>query len=158
MKNGAKNRDYGNYKSTKDKICITNGEDIKYIYKNSQIPDGWYKGNCKLSNKKRDMSKYYGNKEAQIKNSQSKSGVKNSMFGNGYRVSGGNNGHAIYIYTYKGVEYFCRKDLMIILKQEFPTITENAIRLIVNNTYTSRISNKYQPIIDNLTWRLKYEN
>nr|DAG40960.1 MAG TPA: hypothetical protein [Caudoviricetes sp.] len=44
---------------------------------------------------------------------------------------------------------------MVTLKGEFPEISESAIRRIMRGSYTKRISNKYQTVIDNLTWRLK---
>lgn len=157
ISDSAKNRDRINYRTIKGKICITNGTEVKYVNSDTPIPNGWYRGNCKLA-KKRDMTKYYANEAAQIRNKLSKSGSSNSMWGNGYRVSGGNNGHAIYIYSYKGSTFNCRKDLMEVLKEEFPSITENVVRLIVNGTYTKRISNKYMSLINNLTWRLKNEN
>lgn len=86
---------------------------------------------------------------------ESKSGSNNSMYGHGERISGGKNGHAIYTYTYCGIDYCCRDDLIVELKKEFPTISESAIRRIMRGKYTQRISNRYQFVIDNLTWRLK---
>ena len=47
---------------------------------------------------------------------------------------------------------------MIELKNKFPTISESTIRRIMSGNYTSRISNKYQYVIDNLSWRLKSED
>ena len=67
----------------------------------------------------------------------------------------GGNGNAIYIYTYMGVDYQCRDDLMVVLKNEFPAISESTIRRIMSGNYTIRTSSKYQHVIDNLSWRLK---
>lgn len=136
------------------KKCITNGKDIKYISKDEIIPKDWWYGNCKTA-QKHNMSRYYASEESQKRMSESRKGVNNSMYGKGYKLQGGNNGKAIYIYTYKEIDYQCRKDLMIVLKKEYPLITENVIRKIVNNTYTKRINNKFQEVIDNLSWRLK---
>lgn len=157
MSESAKSLDRSHYKTSKGKICITNGVEIKYINKDESLPDDWYYGNCRTSNK-HDMHSYYNNPNAMFKNSKSKSGSNNSMYGHGERISGGKNGHAIYIYTYCGIDYQCRDDLIIELKKEFPTISESAIRRIMKGKYTKRISNKYQYVIDNLTWRLKHEN
>ena len=44
------------------------------------------------------------------------------------------------------------------LKKQFSTISESTIRRIMSGNYTSRISNKYQYVIDNLSWRLKSED
>lgn len=154
MSESAKSLDRSHYKTSKGKVCITNDVEIKYINKDESLPNDWYYGNCKTSNK-HDMYNYYNNPNAMFENSKSKSGSNNSMYGHGERVSGGKNGHAIYIYTYCGVDYYCRDALMIELKKEFPTISESAIRRIMSHKYTQRISSKYQFVIDNLTWRLK---
>lgn len=135
---------------TKNKIAINNGVEKKFILKTDNIPNGFVLGLGKRSQYIiKDIKKYH---EAR---SKATSGSKNSMYGNGYRVSGGKNGHAIYIYTFKGVDYQCRDDLMIVLKEEFPGISESTIRKIMSGKFTKRISNKFQYVIDNLTWRLK---
>lgn len=155
MSESAKQVDRSNFKTIKGKICITNDVDIKYIDdKIESIPSGWHVGNCKTKTK-HNMTNYHINLESKKRNSLSKSGKNNSMYRHGERVSKGNNGHAIYIYTYNEIDYQCRDDLMIVLKKEFPTISESAIRRIMRGNYTKRISDKYQFVIDNLTWRLK---
>lgn len=136
--------------NTLGKICITDEKINKYIDKTEKIPDGF-----RLGQKKRetytikDLDAYKELRRRQT------AGNKNPMFGHGERVSGGKNGHAIYIYTYNGTDYQCRDELMVDLKKEFPKISESAIRRIMSGNYTKRISNKFQAIIDNLSWRLK---
>jgi hypothetical protein len=70
-------------------------------------------------------------------------------------MAGGNNSHAVYVYTFEGIDYQCRDDLIKVLKMRWEDISESAIRRIQKGKYTKRISRKYQYIIDNLTWRLK---
>lgn len=77
------------------------------------------------------------------------------MYGQGHKISGGKNGKAIYIYTFEGIDYQCRDDLIIELKKRWPTISESTIRSIQNNNYSIRIMKKYKYVIDNLSWRLK---
>lgn len=137
-----------------NKRCITDGKSIKYIDKNEPIPENWYLGNCKTACR-HNMMRYYSNESLQAKRRLLSSGKNNNMFGHGEKLSGGKNGHAIYIYTYKDVDYDCRDDLMIELKKEFADISESSIRKIMSGKYTKRISKKYQSVIDNLTWRLK---
>ena len=74
---------------------------------------------------------------------------------NGHKISGGKNGKAIYIYTYLGVDYYCRDDLMKVLQVDYPDISESTIRRIMRGQYTIRTTSKYQYVIDNLSWRLK---
>ena len=95
-----------------------------------------------------------------LKGHRALKGEDNPMYGKGYKISGGNNDNAKYIYTYKNVDYQCRDDLMKELKKEFPDISKSTIRKIMKGDYTERISLKFQYVIDNLTWRLKdkYEN
>lgn len=139
---------FGN--ATRNKIAVTNGSVNKYIKKDEPIPEGFTKGQKKRT--------HYNIKDYEAYTQQKReltTGENNPMYGNGEKVSGGKNGHAIYIYTYKGIDYDCRDALMHVLKEEFPTISESTIRRIMANNYTARISKKYQPVIDELTWRLK---
>ena len=149
-----KGKSHSNYKNLKGKVCITDGISIKYIDKNDNLPLGWRYGNCKTSCK-HDMSNYYSNEEMRQRRKEISLGSNNNMFGKGHKVSGGNNGHAIYIYTYKNIDYQTRDDLIKELKKEFPSISESAIRKIQHNNYGKTIINKYKDVIDNLTWRLK---
>ena len=135
---------------TLNKKAITNGDVTTYINKDEPIPNGYRLGQThKKKRTIRDRKAYSEQKRRQCL------GVGNPMYGHGDRISGGRNGHAIYAYTYKGSEYQCRDDLMVVLKREFPSISESTIRTIMRGNYTKRISNKYQEVIDNLTWRLK---
>lgn len=142
--------------NNKDCIAISNNlGELRYIAKNDKIPDGWYAGNCKTAGS-HDMSNY--TEQMRERRKELSRGENNNMYNKGYKIAGGKNGKAIYIYTFNGIDYQCRDDLMIILKQIHLDISESAIRRIMKGTYTKRISNKYQDIIDNLTWRLKCEN
>lgn len=137
-------------KPTLNKLAITDGNITKYIEKDQQIPDGFRLGQThKKKYSIKNMQLYRDQKRKQT------SGKNNPMYGHGERISGGKNGKAVYIYTYRGIDYQCRDDLMVTLKGEFPEISESAIRRIMRGSYTKRISNKYQTVIDNLTWRLK---
>lgn len=134
----------------KGKIGINNGVVKKYINKDEKIPEGFVLGTGKNAGYNiKDPIKLH-----EIR-SKATSGERNPMYGKGYKISGGKNGHAIYIYNYLGKDYDCRDDLMIVLKEQFPKISESAIRKIMSGKYTKRISSRFQFVIDNLTWRLK---
>lgn len=140
----------------KNKISINNGETFRYICSYEVIPDGWSRGIGKT--KPHDMSHYYNdsNVEKRKANSASKSGEHNSMYGNGYRVSGGKNGKATIDYYFDGMHFECRKHLLEYLKENVDnTISESCIRSIVNGTYGVRIKNKYSSIIEKLSWESK---
>lgn len=154
MSNSARLIDRSNYKTLEGRVCITNGSQIRFIDKNETLPENWYYGNCKTSGK-HNMDNYYSNKDMIARRKELSSGTNNPNYGKGIKVSGGNNGNAKYIYTYKDIDYLCRDDLMVVLKQEFPEISESTIRRIMKNKYSTRTSSKYQYVIDNLTWRLK---
>ena len=155
MSIAAKNRDWSNFKShALGKVAITNGKITKFIDPQDPIPDGFTFGNC-YTRGKHDLSNYYSNPEMQKIRRELSSGKNNNMYGQGHKVSGGKNGKAVYIYTFEGVDYQCRDDLMVVLKNRWPTISESTIRAIQSNTYTTRISKKYQYVIDNMSWRLK---
>ena len=85
-------------------------------------------------------------------------GSKNGMYKNGYKVSGGRNGHANMLYTYKDKTFDCRKDLVAYLKQIDPRITCSVILRLTKGRSTLRAYNKYKDIFDNLSWRYKDEN
>ena len=140
----------------KNKIFINNGKEATYIYPDEEIPEGWVRGMGKT--KPHDMSNYY--KEENIYkrklNSISKSGMNNSMYGNGYKISGGKNGKATLDYYFDGLYFECRKYLVEYLRKNIDsTVTEGAIRSIVNGTYGNRISKRYDYIIERLSWELK---
>jgi len=135
---------------TKGKVAITNGKNCYYISKDDPLPDGYSYGQGKRST--------YNIKDKQALSqlrSEQCTGTKNPMYKQGNKISGSKNGHAIYIYTYNNIDYQCRDDLMQVLKLEFPTVSESTIRKIQTNNYGVRIKQKFQKIIDNLTWRLK---
>lgn len=130
---------------------ITNGVDFDYIDLSvDSIPEGWYLGGEKHSKYEiKDREQFCARISAQV------SGENNPNYRHGERQSGGKNGHAIYIYAFEGVDYQCRDDLMVVLKQRWPNISESTIRRIMSGKYTVRISKKFEYIINNLTWRLK---
>ena len=103
------------------------------------------------------MSNYFASSELRLKKSYSMSGENNPMYNKGYLISGGKNGHATYIYTFEGIDYDCRDDLMKVLKNRWASIAESTIRKIMRGNYSSRISKKYQYVIDNLSWRKKVD-
>lgn len=140
--------------ANKSKKAVTNGKTTVYIDKNSSTPDGFVYGNC-FTSKPHNMTKYYLSQTSQYKNSVSKSGNKNSMWGNGHRVSGGLNGHATIRYFYDDKTFECRKDLVEYLNSQGYSISENAIRAIVNNTYKCRTAHKFHEVISNMRWEYK---
>ena len=139
--------------SIKGKVAINNGEECFYINKDEELPNGYSYGQGHHKKYEiKDKEKY-----SKIRRDLTK-GNNNPMYQKGYKISGGKNGHAIYIYTYKNIDYECRDELMIELKKEYPLISESTIRRIMSGKYTSRIYKKYQEVINNLSWRLKNEN
>lgn len=158
MSDAQKRRDRSKYKApNSNKIVINNGVNLRFIDKNSDIPEGWVVGNCRTSGK-HDMTKYRERIKNGEKSPYSKPGSLNPNYGNGKKVSGGRNGHAIYIYTFEDIDYQCRDDLMLALKERWSDISESTIRRIMKGKYTNIITKKYQYVIDNLTWRLKSED
>lgn len=141
--------------ATKGKIAITNGIINKYIRKDEPLPDGFTYGQKK-------RTKYIIKDPIAFKKQKSEQskGKNNPMYNNGDKISGGKNGKAIYVYTYLDIDYQCRDDLMIVLKKDFPQISESTIRRIMSGKYTIRTTSKYQYVIDNLSWRIKdkYKN
>lgn len=141
----------------KDKKCITNGIDVKYISINENIPEGWRFGNCKTACV-HDMTNYYSNPELQRKKSEQNSGKRNPMYGNGHRVSGGRNGHATKWYKIDSELFDCRKDLITYLNKKGIVISNNALRNIENKSYGNTTIKRFKYVIDNLTWGYKNEN
>lgn len=136
--------------SNVNKRAITNGTICKYIDKDAPLPEGFTYGQGK-----RKSYNIKNHEEFCRKCSERSRGEKNGNYGHGEKIRGGNNGKAIYIYTYLGVDYLCRDDLMKVLQVDYPNISEGTIRRIMSGQYTVRTTSKYQYVIDNLTWRLK---
>lgn len=136
--------------SNVNKRAITNGKICKYIDKDAPLPEGFTYGQGK-----RKSYIIKNHEEFCRKCSERSRGEKNGNYGHGEKIRGGNNGKAIYIYTYLGVDYLCRDDLMKVLQVDYPDISESTIRRIMRGQYTVRTTSKYQYVIDNLTWRLK---
>ena len=149
-----KARDKSTYtKNTLGKVAINNGKECHYINKNDILPEGYTYGQGKhKSYRIKDREKF-------IKMRRDLSiGEKNPMYGKGYKLSGGKNGHNKYIYTFEGKDYECRKYLIEELNSRGIDISNSAFRRIESGNYTKRISDKYQYVIDNLSWRPKDEN
>lgn len=90
---------------------------------------------------------------------QGNPGASNGMYHKGYKVAGGRNGHANMLYTYNGLIFQCRKDLVNYLKESVDNrVTESVIGRLVRGQSTLRAYIKFKGIFDNLTWRYKDEN
>lgn len=79
----------------------------------------------------------------------------NPMYKNGYKVSGGNNGHATKRYTYNGLTFECRKELVEYLKTFDDKICISTLRKFENNS--KRVVREHS-ILNNVEWRYKNEN
>ena len=145
--------------TTKGTHKYTDGVNEFNIDDSLEIPKGLIRGS-KPTRKSNPWNKGLAGTTVTKKLGRNVAGDRNPMYGNGHKLSGGKNGHAIYIYTFEGVDYDCRDDLMIILKKKYPNISESTIRKIQSNNYGKRILKNYSYVIDNLSWRLKekYEN
>lgn len=154
ISNAQKVRDKSTYaKNTLGKVAINNGKECHYINKGDALPEGYVYGQGK--HKTYNIKDREKNHELRSKLS---TGEKNPMYGKGYKLSGGKNGHNKYIYTFEGKDYECRKYLIEELTSRGIDISNSTFRVIESGNYTKRITNKYQYIIDNLSWRLKDEN
>lgn len=155
MSVSAKKLSHHNYKTNKGKVIITNGFEIKYIDKQSSLPEGYIYGNCKTAGS-HNMTNYYNDEEAKKKKSESHRGIRNAMYGKGYLRSGGNNTNAHTRYFYKEYVFECRKDLVNFLKQNVdPKISINLIRCIEKGTYKKPTELKYSELIQLLRWETK---
>lgn len=156
MSEAQKNRDWSKFvPPNKGKVWATNGEINIYVSKNSDLPEGFVFG-C---SKKKDTS-YYSNswtKERREKQSIRCSGSGNNMYGKGYKLSGGKNGHATKTYYYLDKVFDCRKYLVKFLQENIDDkITVGIIRSI--ELGKKRTISKYPVIYKNLRWELKNEN
>lgn len=77
------------------------------------------------------------------------------IYGKGYKIAGGKNGKATHVYTYKGVDYQCRKDLHKALLAEGYTFGINTLRNMVLNPNSIRLNKKYGELIHAISMRLK---
>ena len=155
MSVSAKKLSHHNYKTNKGKVVVTNGFEIKYIDKQSSLPEGYIYGNCKTA-VSHNMTNYYNDEEAKKKKSESHRGIRNAMYGKGYLRSGGNNTNAHTRYFYKEYVFECRKDLVNFLKQNVdPKISINLIRCIEKGTYKKPTELKYSELIQLLRWETK---
>lgn len=82
-------------------------------------------------------------------------GEHNGMFGNGEKISGGNNGHASVRYFYKDKTFETRNELVDYLHSIGVNITRSAIRIMVHGEGTRRLYNMYKDVFDNLSWEFK---
>ena len=74
------------------------------------------------------------------------------MYKKGYKVAGGNNGHATIRYFYEEQTFECRKDLLSYLNTKGIKISSQDIANFVNN---NKISSKYSDILMKITWQKK---
>ena len=156
MSISAKNVDRSNrVPSLKNKKAITSGKDVKYINKDEKIPENWRLGNCKTAGK-HDMSNY--TEEMRAKRISMSLGKNNNMYGKGYKVKGSKNGKCKYIYTYKGIEFECRKYLLEYLNKKGIVLSVGCLRDLENGKCSDSLKNKYKDILKDLTWRNKNEN
>lgn len=145
FKRSIQNRGYENYHGQIGKKAISSedGETLKFIPLEMEIPEGYLQGNCKTS-KPHDMSKYLNDSEARRRISEIRSGKNNPMYQKGYKVSGDKNGHAIHFYYYADKKFMTKNDLISYLKDvkglhiPKPTITK-----ICKGEYTERLIKKY---------------
>lgn len=86
------------------------------------------------------------------------SGKNNGMYGKGYLISGGNNGHANVRYFFKDQVFESRKELLEYLHSHGYNITSSAIRRVIRGIGTRIVYDKYREVFDNLSWELKYED
>lgn len=157
-KEAALKRDYTNIVSgIKGKVAITDGYITKFIASEMPLPIGFKYGNSNAGIK-HNMSRYYSNAEARLKNSKSKSGKNNSMFNHGERISGGKNGKATVRYFYKDNVFECRKDLIAFLENTGISISKYVIRSYVNGNCSKKNKLKYLDILEKLSWRNKDED
>ncbi len=86
------------------------------------------------------------------------SGKNNGMYGKGYLISGGNNGHANIRYFFKGQVFESRKELIEYLHNNGYKITSSALRRVIRGIGTKIVYDKYKDVFDNLNWELKHES
>ena len=139
--------------SHKGEHCYTNGVHNKYLSDDEEIPDGYHRGMTHFCDNSSYKKVWTDEKKKEW--SEKFSGEKNPNYGNGEKISGSKNGRAIYIYTFEGVDYGCRDDLMMVLKERYPKITESAIRRLQKGICGEKTYKNFQYVVDNLTWRLK---
>lgn len=141
----------------KGKKAFTNGQVTIFLAEDEEVPQGFESGNCNTAGK-HDMSNYYTRDDLRQHRKEISSGENNNMYGKGYKVSGGKNGHATMWYKFNGAYFDCRNDLIYYLNSCGYDIKASHIRKLINNNLSDRLTNKYKNIIDQLTWGLKDEN
>ena len=137
----------------KKKKAVTNGIETKYIAKSADVPEGYRLGmTIKAKKHIKDPVAYKQQK------SRLAAGENNGMYGCGYKISYGKNGHATKNYYFEGQKYDCRKSLIEELNRRGYSVGNSTLRTIENKSYTDRLYKKFKYIIENLTWELKNEN
>ena len=145
FKKSIQNRSYENYHGQAGKKAISSedGETLKFIPLEDEVPEGYTQRNCKTG-KSHDMSKYFNNDEARRHNSKIRSGKNNPMYQKGYKISGDKNGHAIHFYFYADKKFTTKNDLIRFLNEEKGLqIPKSTITKICNGEYTERLIKKY---------------
>jgi hypothetical protein len=153
MSEASRRRDWSDFTShNKGMKAISKDGVMKFISLDDPLPEGWYYGNCKTAGK-HDMSNF--TEEMREVRRQNATGKNNSMYGKGYLLSGGKNGKAIYEYKFLNKTYDCRIELVNDLNRMGIPISDSTIRQIQKNEYGTCIKNKFQYVIDNLSWKMK---
>lgn len=132
------------------KIAITDGTINKYIDKDYNIPDGFRCGQTHTKYTIADHERYCRLRSEQV------SGDKNPMYGKGYKLSGGKNGHATKRYFYGDKVFECRKELVIFLKGIDGSMSVSTVRKFENGS--ERVGREHPDIFDKLRWEFKDEN
>ena len=132
----------------KGKMAITDGHVTKFINKDDIIPDGFKIGSHTKGRKKtyKDLESY--GRSVSLRTS----GNLNPMYGKGYKLSGGNNGHATIRYFYGGDTFECRKDLLPVLKAKDARISTSTIRKLIGGS--ARVLREH-PILREVSWEVK---
>lgn len=130
----------------KGKVSITNGRENKYINKEDVLPEGFHYGMTKSSYTIKDKDKV-----SKIR-SKSSSGKNNGMYGKGYKLSGGNNGHATIRYYYRDTAYECKNDLLKVLQEIDYKISKSTIRKLINGS--TRVLREH-PVLHEVSWETK---
>lgn len=141
------------------KIAITNGSVTKYVSRDVELEAGWYHGSAtkgKHFKAKTEAWTAEKRKQLSIKNSAE----NNPMYGKGYLLAGGRNGHANKIYTYNEKDFMCRNDLKSYLNSIGYNVTNSSLRSLVDVSEKnhSRTYRKFPDLVNKITWRYKNEN
>lgn len=148
--------------SNKGLICITDGVTNKYVSNDSDLPEGWHRGNNTVGH----HPKHTKHRPHKIQNidlyrrqkSEQCSGENNPMYGKGYLIKGGKNGRADRYYIYNNIRFESRVELIQYLNSLGDMIEGRHIREWERGKVRPKIIKLYSHILDNLVWGYKNEN